>query len=294
MPQYGLGRGLDALISRKAPQLSQNQKQPQSFGGQNGEAVFEIPVDQILTNAYQPRLDFNDENLRELADSIKEYGILQPLVATQEGTAYRLIAGERRLRAAKLLGLKTVPVVVRTSDDHGRFAMALVENIQRVDLNPVECALAYQRLREEFNFTVQQIANKVGLPRPTISNYLRVLALPKEVQQGLRDGTITFGHAKAILSIPDASEQSAFYQHLVTGKLSADRAYLQAREISKKPITKRSYHANPDIVQKEELLREYLGTRVNIEKRTGKIGEIRIQYYSPEELTAIINKIIGE
>ncbi|MEK7619300.1 MAG: ParB/RepB/Spo0J family partition protein [Patescibacteria group bacterium] len=294
MSQYGLGRGLDALIARKKTP-AQNPVMPRASAPSRDrlrdEDSTELPVDLIDSNDMQPRKEFGAEALRELGESIKEYGIIQPLVVSKNGNRYRLIAGERRLRASKLIGLKSVPVVFREADEHERLAVALIENIQRVDLNPIELAHSYRKLIDEFSLKQDELARRVGKSRPVITNTLRILNLPSEIQDAIRDGLITSAHSRAILSIPTVEGQRKLFQETIEQGLDAAGADRRALEISQKKRTTR-YNTNPDLAHKEAVLRDHFGTRVTIKKK-GKNGSIIIDFYSDDEMNAILAKMIS-
>lgn len=293
MSQYGLGRGLDALIARKKvpsplPPAKHNDHRRDAPAD---DASVEVDINLIDANDMQPRQEFGAEALRELSESIKEYGIIQPLVVAKAGTRYRLIAGERRLRASKLIGLKVVPVVLREADDNERLAVALIENIQRVDLNSLELAHAYRKLLDEFSMTQDELARRVGKSRPVITNTLRILNLPSDIQDGVRDGLLTAGHTRAILSIPDVDGQRKLFKETLDLNLDSHQADQRALEISKKQRTKR-FNTSPDLAHKEAVLRDHFGTRVTIRKK-GKNGMIIIDFYSDEEMNAILAKMIS-
>lgn len=286
MPKNSLGRGLDALLSRKNAPQSSASPQPTS----SDDIVVELPVSVIVTNDYQPRQEFNEEQLHELADSIREYGIIQPIVVSKTDDGYRLIAGERRLRAAKLVGLRTVPVVLRESADQERLAVALIENVQRVDLNPVELGVAYKRLHEEFNLSHEEIGKRVGKSRPAISNMIRLLNLPAIIQDALREGTIPYASARAILGIADADKQLEFFYQILEG--SVKKRDIEHRVNVARGGSTRKRRGEPAMIEKEDTLRERLGTRVKIQ-RNGAGGSIEIFFYSTEELDELV-RIITE
>lgn len=285
MSQYGLGRGLDALISRKSPPPPQSQS---SFQIQDQKPL-EVSIDCIVANSNQPRKTFDDSDLADLAESIKMYGIVQPLVVSKNNDKYNLIAGERRLRAARLIGLSVVPIVVRDSNEHERLAIALIENIQRVNLNPIELGLAYKQLKDEFNLTQDEIAKKVGKSRPSIANLLRILNLPPKIQDALREGVIPESTSRAIMSISGEEEQLSFFEHILKNKLNSDDAAQHAKSFSQKPFATRSQR-NTTETESENMLREYLGTKVSFAKKYGK-GFIKIEFYSEDELKEIVRKI---
>jgi ParB family chromosome partitioning protein len=285
MEKRGLGKGLGALI---ADNLSED-----------GSSVQEISVERIQANPYQPRQDFNEERLAELTDSIREHGILQPILLRRVGMDhYEIIAGERRYRAACLLGLKTVPAIVRECVDGQALEIALIENIQREDINVLEAAQAYKRLIDEFGMTQSQVAKRVGKSQPSIANTLRLLSLPDPILASLSNGEITEGHARCLLALEGASQLSAF-QRIVHDKLSvrdAERLVknAQSNENSKPSVRKKvDPSVNPNLTSLEERLQVALGTRVRI-RPSGNGGRIEIDYFSEEELEGVFQKIVGE
>lgn len=293
MAQPSLGRGLDALLSRKnPPSQTPNASTQIPVQSSDNEQVYELAVDVIQTNPNQPRTEFNEAQLAELAQSIREYGIIQPLVVTKKGDRYELIAGERRLRAAKSIGFGKVPVVIRDTADHERLAVALIENIQRVDLNPMELAAGYKRLIEEFNITHDDLGKRLGKSRPSISNALRYFNLHPEIQEALRERRIDAGQGKVIVSLTDHDEQIKLFRQVVDEKLSVAETTRRLRQMSVR-------HAQmpgakpPDILKKEDLLREYFGTKVEIVTRGYGKGFVRIDYFSREELSEILQKILN-
>ena len=292
MSQPSLGRGLDALLSRKIPQSSSSASHSIPVSKRDDEQVYELPVDVIRANPNQPRTEYGEEQLRELAESIREYGIIQPLVVSKkEDGIYTLIAGERRLRAAKSIGFKIVPVVIRDTADHERLAIALIENIQRVDLNPMELAYGYKRLIEEFNITHDDLGRRLGKSRPTISNTLRYFNLHPEIQEALRERRIDSGQGKVIVSLTNQEEQLKLFQRVIEEKLTVAETTRALRQMSARHAE--MVGAKPvDIVRKEDLLREYLGTKVDFVMRVEK-GYIRIEFYSREELAEILRKILN-
>jgi ParB family chromosome partitioning protein len=268
-----LGRGLGALIAAK----------PQEAGG---EGLREVPLELIERSPQQPRMRMDAAALRELADSIRQSGVVQPVVLRPRGERYELIAGERRFRAAKMAGLETVPAVVRYVSDENMLEMALVENIQRENLSPVEEALAYKRLTEAFSLTQAQVASKVGKDRATVANTLRLLTLPKRCQDLLNEGGITAGHAKALLSLPDAARQTALAERISAGGLSVREAERLAREgVPSLGGRRRSEKPkDPNVRKAEEELQRALGTKVVICEQGKQKGILQIHYYSQDEL----------
>ncbi len=293
MAQFGLGRGLDALIPRNNVFSPTPPAVAAVFETQNsGGGLLEIPLDAIKPNRFQPRTEFDKEALADLASSIKEYGILQPLVVEEVNGQYFLIAGERRLRAARMAGLHTAPAVVRSPDDHQRLALAIIENIQRVNLNPIETAIAYQRLVDDFNLTQEQVAAKMGRSRASIANTLRLLRLHPEIQEALCKGMISEGHGKLLLGIEDLEAQHQAYKNILANNLSVGDAVHHIKPLRKKGSSLTSY-IDPNIAAKETALREHFGTKVRIQYKKGK-GTISIEYYSDEEFRSLLNQLLNE
>jgi ParB family chromosome partitioning protein len=270
----GLGKGLEALI-------------PSAAAG-----VTEVAVHSIVPNPRQPRQALDPQALQELADSISEQGLVQPLVVTEVEGGYQLLVGERRWRAAQLAGLEVVPVVVREVTPQQMLELALVENIQREDLNPLETASAYQQLADEFGLTQQQIADKVGKNRVTVTNTLRLLKLPGEVKNSLLQGQITEGHARALLRLESAKSQLEALHAIVRGDLNVRQAEQMIRRMVEEPRAKTpSRERSPQLKALEDKFRQALGTKVSL-ARTGKSGRLVIYFYSEEELQAIYDLIV--
>ena len=252
-----------------------------------------INIEKIKPNPYQPRKNFDKVRLQELADSIKEHGILQPLVVTKvKDGEFQLIAGERRLGAAKMVGLSEVPVIIRESSEQEKLELALVENLQRDDLNPIEKAYAFKKLIDEFNFIQQDVAKKIGKSREAVANTLRLLDLPAEIQRAVLNNKITEGHGRAILTLPNIEKQLLLFRKILNKKLSVRQVEAMAKKIIRclpaklKPKTRKDVYLR-DL---EDKLSSMLGTRVKL-TRKGKKGKIIIEFFSQEELNSIINKI---
>ena len=287
----GLGRGLSSLIPQKVNK---------AVATLAGEAVIDVASDsdksrvlqlkpeQIALNPMQPRKNFNEHQLNELVESIKQYGIIQPLIVTQKNGRYELIAGERRLRAAKNLGLLTVPAIIRQADEQQKLELALVENLQREDLNSIEMAMAYRKLIDEFNLSQDQLAAKVGRSRPVIPNTLRFLNLPEEIQAALIQGRLTEGHAKIIAGLDSEARQMALYKKVLLNKMSVEDSLMETRIMggTKQARIKINY-ADKD---KEFAFRQFFGARAEV-KRKGRGGEVIIYFYSDEELGEMVSKI---
>jgi ParB family chromosome partitioning protein len=283
----GLGRGLDALIQ---PRSQQNEDRT----GVEKTGLVELPVDQLAPNPLQPRTVIDEERLRELADSIGERGLVQPIVVRPgAGGGHEIIAGERRWRAAALAGMTTVPVIVRPCSDEEALALALVENLQREDLNPIEEAEGYRSLIERFGLRQEDVAERVGRSRPAVANALRLLNLPDDVRELLASGALSVGHAKVLLSMPVPAEQSAAAVRVVREGWSVRmlESWIERRSKGGKSGTGRPVaDRDPLIVDVEERLQQLLGTRVRIESREGR-GKIEIEYYSVEELNRLLEAL---
>lgn len=282
-----LGKGLGSLIPPRAG-FGSARSDLHSMGTPP-DMVRMVPLTQIVPNPQQPRHIFVTESLEELAASIKAHGVLQPLLVTETAPGqYQLIAGERRLRAAKLAGLPSVPVLVKTSSDLEKLELALIENIQRSDLNPIEKAEAYNKLLHEFGVSQADAAKRLGVSRPQLANSIRLLQLPPRIQQAVSEQTITEGHAKVLLALDSADEQLKLFQSILDDKLTV-RATEQRISVLV-PRTKRSQLMSPRIASLEDQLRESLGTKVKIQHRAGK-GNIQIDYYSDEELDRLARRL---
>lgn len=286
MAKPALGRGLGSLIPQR--QTITAEILPEAPAAGTGKEVLDVPIEKIETNPHQPRRHFAASDLEDLISSIKEHGILMPLVVTKKGDAYELIAGERRLRASKMLGLKTAPVVVRDATEQEKLELALIENIQRQQLNALEEALAYRALIDEFNLTQEQAAQRVGKSRSNVANLLRLLDLPTEIQQALRDGKITKSHARTLLAETDKVKQIALFNEMLSGKVTVRDA---ESKISGKSSKARK--VDPNIAAHEKKLREVLGTKVRIDNRGGK-GKITIEYYSSDDFMNLLDILLGE
>lgn len=276
----GLGKGLDALLGDYEEQQS---------------SVMEVDVNQIDTNASQPRKSFDKEKLEELAASIRNHGIVQPIVVRKAGDRYTIIAGERRYRAARLAGLSTVPVVVREMDDYEVMEVALIENIQRENLNPIEEATAIRFIMDQNDMTQEEVAARLAKSRPSIANTLRLLNLPWEVQELLKEDKLQTGHAKVILSLPERYMQVELADRIAKGGVSVREAERIAKSMTK-PREEKKKPERPldsDLGFAENSLRERLGTKVTIQGTQEK-GKVIIEYYSRAELTGIYDILIRE
>jgi ParB family chromosome partitioning protein len=279
MTNKALGKGLSALIPMR---------EPDSFTPQIG--VLEIPISSIRANKYQPRTEFNQAKLNDLINSIKEKGVVQPVLVRKTDSGYELIAGERRLRAAKTLGMEKIPAILKKVSDVDMLEISLIENIQREELNPMEEAFAYQRLMTEFGFTQEAVSKVIGKDRSTIANTLRLLFLPNKVQDHLAKGDITTGHAKAILSLPTEGSQISVCGVIIKKGLSVREAEALAarRMLTRKPSSLKIKDGN--IADIENRLQQIFGTRVVI-THGKKRGTIRVDYYSTDDLSRILDII---
>ncbi len=280
MPQRsGLGKGLDALI-------------PGGSTAREGGAV-QIPIDSIVRNPRQPRQSFKEDELEELSASIRELGIIQPLIVSPPvGGTYTLIAGDRRWQAARRAGLTTVPVVIRAASDQQFLELALIENVQRADLNPIEEAEAFQHLAKDFGMSHEAIASRVGKSRVAVTNTIRLLEVSPAVKQALVDGRISEGHARALLALSSARAQEALLQRIVGLDLSVRQTEMLARKMSgHKPSPKKKPARNAEAASVERRLSASLGTKVAL-KHGRKGGTLTIFYYSNEELDAILEKLL--
>jgi ParB family chromosome partitioning protein len=276
----GLGKGLDALI-------------PGGSGAASGAGTAQVPIDSIAHNPRQPRQTFKEDELQGLAASIREHGVIQPLiVAPAMGGTYTLIAGERRLQAARRAGLKRVPVVIRSASDQQLLELALIENVQRADLNPIEEAQAFQHLAKEFNLSHEAIAARVSKSRVAVTNTLRLLEASSAVKQALVDNKISEGHARALLALSSAKAQEIALQRVVHLDLSVRQTELLARKLSgRKPVPKKKPRRSADAADIEKRLRASLGTKVAL-KHAKNGGTLTLYYYSEEELDALLERLL--
>lgn len=301
MEKRGLGRGLAALI-------------PEASAGTEEGQVREVPVSEIVPNPFQPRTSFDPEKMAELVDSVREHGILQPVLLRQVGLErYELVAGERRFRAAQTAGLKTLPALIRDLTEQEQLEIAIVENLQREDIGPVETARAFQRLKDEFGMTLEAISQRTGKARPTISNLLRLLALPDEVLDSLEAGQITEGHAKALLILMEDWRQSFLWQQIVEGNLTVRETEKRARKLqdeidvglpgrvpdpeaaprNTEARNSKTTFADPNEAAVTEKLQQFLGTKVALRRSSNGSGKIEIEFYSSEELERLVEYLTG-
>jgi len=281
MSKRGLGKGLEALI----PKVEQKEKR----------LVLEIEVENLTPNLFQPRKNFNKEKMEELKESIKKHGIIQPIVARKMANGYEIIAGERRLKAAQEIGLKKIPVIIKNINNEKSLEIALVENIQREDLDPVEQANAFKRLIDEFNLTQQELAEVTGKSRTLVTNTIRLLKLNPEIQKNISEGKISFGHAKLLLSIEEEEVQKAVCERIIVNDLSVRDTEHLIKNIEK--VQKKQFKVKNITIERfpevEGKLREVLGTKINI-LYDGKKGKINIEFYSKEDLRRITGLLLKE
>jgi ParB family chromosome partitioning protein len=284
-----LGRGLSALLSDSSTEkMSVAEGLPEGSIG----TVSEIPLEQIETNPYQPRTHFDLVALEELAQSIKVQGIIQPITLRKvESKRYQLISGERRFQASKMAGLTSIPAYVRTADDEQMLQMALIENIQRQDLNPIEIGMAYHRLVEELNLKHEDLGDKVGKNRATVNNYMRLLKLPPEIQIGLRDGKINMGHARALINVDNLNDQLNIYRQALEQELSVRKVEELVRSLAEKRPSKTPAVPNKNIhiAKIERTLESKFGSRVVIAQSSSGKGELKIGFDSTEDLNRILD-----
>lgn len=287
-----LGRGLSALLNNDDHNI-------ESIGDNNGEliigSIVDLPIGKISNNPFQPRTHFNEESIKELSTSIKQLGVIQPVTVRKiKGNKYQLVSGERRLRASKLAGLNTIPSYVRLADDKESLEMALVENIQRQDLDPIEIGLSYERLINEIKLTQDQLSERVGKKRSTIANYMRLLKLDPIIQTGIRDQFITMGHGRALVNISDSKLQIELYKKIVKKGLSVRGIESLVKNLRDTKIKSTDNYLSPFINQAAEELKTILGTSVSVSSNKQGKGILKINFDSQEELQHILNKVKGD
>ena len=296
-----LGRGLQSLLGPITSSFTQDEQlTPIPITDYNSLLdnrlgnFHQLNIDQIMPNRYQPRQSWNDEELASLAQSIKDKGVIQPIVVRKSDSGYEVIAGERRLRAAKLAGLTALPAIIRSATDQEMLEIALIENINRADLNPIEQAMAYKNYITTFNISQEEAASRLSQSRPAITNFLRLLGLPDEIQQMLIDGQLSMGHARAILSLPTDDLRKKLANRAMAGRLSVReverlvKRYLTTSDKSLRPLPVKS----PHITDLENRLTSQLGTKVSIETRkNGNRGKIIIEFYSIDDFERITEQI---
>ncbi len=279
MMKKALGKGLGAFI-------------PEEFGIIKEERYAELDVTQLKPNPLQPRMRFDEASIDELAQSIRESGVVQPVLVVQEEGHFKIIVGERRWRAAQKAGLKKIPVMIRNLPPEKQLEIAIIENIHREDLNPLEIALAYQKMSQDLNYTQQEIADKVGKDRTSITNYMRLLKLPQEIQDALGNGGLSMGHARAILALEEAEAQLAAFREIMDKGLSVRNSEKLANRLKERPPRVQRSLEDPDLHALQEDLLKALGTKVLISGNRNK-GTLKIFYFSLDDLNRIYERIKG-
>ncbi len=276
-----LGRGLSVLLNNSdSYSVDINPTEEKIKVG-----VVAIPIKQITTNPYQPRSNFSDENITELANSIKNLGIVQPITVRKVGdNKFQLIAGERRLRASKKIGLKAIPSFIKNSNDEEMLEIALVENIQRKDLDPIEIALSLKRLIDEVSLTQEQLSKKLGKKRSTISNYIRLLRLDPVIQTGIRDGFLSMGHGRSIINIEDKNVQLKVYKEIIKKELSVRKTETLVRKIKEDKTPKKDSKITTNFIKEEEYISKIIGSKVQIISSGDNKGVLKIHFNSKSEL----------
>ena len=291
--KQALGRGLSALLKDPENDIkSVNDKNADKVVGN----IIELDIDSIEINPFQPRTNFNEESIKELASSMRELGVIQPITVRKlDFNKYQLISGERRLRASKVVGLATIPSYIRIANDNESLVMALVENIQRHDLDPIEIALSYQRLIDEIQLTQEQMSERVGKKRSTIANYLRLLKLDPIIQTGIRDGFISMGHGRAIINVEDQDVQTDIYQKIVSQNLSVreTEALVKIYQDGLKPAPAKAKKATSFTIADEQkkAFTEFFGSKIEVKIAGNGKGKISIPFHSEEDFNRIIKLI---
>ena len=291
----GLGKGLDSMIPKKISKEPMKSSSKE-VSKQNMSRETMIKITDIEPNREQPRRKFNEDSLQELADSIKQYGVLQALLLQKKGKSYEIIAGERRWRAARMAGLKEVPAIVKDYSSQEVIEIALIENIQREDLNPIEEAMAYQKLISEYKLKQDELAERISKSRTAITNSMRLLKLCPKVQEMLIEEMISSGHARAVIPIEDAKEQEIVAQKVFDEKMSVRETEALVRKLQKEPKEPKEKKTDKmELFYKdlEEKIKNVMGTKVSIQKKSKKKGKIEIEYYSPEDLERIIELLMS-
>ncbi len=291
-----IGKGLRALLSNI--DQTHNPKKKEKLVKELNKSILEIPIDRIETNPYQPRTEFSKSELEDLAQSIKTHGVIQAITVRSMGDdKYQLISGERRLRASKLAGLMTIPAFVRIADDQGLLEMALIENIQRSNLNAIEIAISYQRLMVECELTHEALADRIGKKRSTISNYVRLLKLPPQIQNAIKNNEISMGHARALAGVSDVDLQLDIFKEVIRKHMSVRdlEALIQAYDVHKKPSSKSPKpRVNAEIKKIQDDLSSFFGSKVTIKRKNDGSGEILLRFNNDAQLNNIIDLIRPE
>lgn len=283
----GLGRGLDALFAEQAPVVQPQESEKSNAENAGENTVVYININDIKPNENQPRKTFNEEKIEELSASINEHGIIQPLVVRRSGSTYEIVAGERRWRAARKAGLKEVPCLIRNFTDEENMLVAIIENMQREDLNPIEEAEGLNQMIKIYGLTQEEVSKSVSKSRPYITNALRLLKLPEEIRNFVIDGKLTTGHARALISIEDKKIQAELCRKIIEEGLSVRKTEQLAAEAGKEKKKPAKKVKSADTIHVEDELKNIFGTKVSIEQK-GKKGKIQLEYYSTDELNRLI------
>jgi ParB family transcriptional regulator, chromosome partitioning protein len=289
-----LGKGIRSLLQSIDSDLKTTAGQLKPQAVEAATSILRLPVENIETNPKQPRRDFDEQSLQELASSIKLHDIIQPITVSKlHGNKYRLISGERRLRAAKIAGLKDIPAYIRQANDQELLELALLENLQREDLNAMEVALSYKRMMEELDHTQEQVAERMGKDRSTVTNYLRLLKLPPDIQVAVRNGDISMGHARALVNVDTIDKQLYIFDEIKTKELSVRQTENLVRNLYKEKEGKKSSASTlPDSYKKvEDKLASHFSTRVKLKHSKNGSGQISFDYYSLEELNKLLDQM---
>ncbi len=294
--KQALGKGIRALLNTIDEEMKTTADGVPAVSGQSVNSNIRIPVDQIEVNPKQPRHDFDEKALQELSESIKLHDIIQPVTVVKVSpTRYQLISGERRWRASKMAGLKDIPAYVRTADDQQLLEMALLENLQREDLNAIEVALSYKRLMDECDLTQEQVAERMKKERSTVANYLRLLKLPPDIQKAVRDGAISMGHARAIIGLEQVDKQLYVYRETMEKGLSVRQVeQLVKNMLQEKPAANKIHKGlslPPAYKRIEDNMASHFSTKVNLDRKKSGKGAITIEFYSDEDLERIMDKM---
>src|SRR5579875_3533297 len=288
-----LGKGIRSLLQSIDTDLKNTTGQLKETAVEAATGVLRIPVENIETNPKQPRRDFDETSLNELAHSIKLHDIIQPITVSKlHGNKYRLISGERRLRAAKIAGLKDIPAYIRQANDEELLELALLENLQREDLNAIEIALSYKRMMEELDYTQEQVAERMGKERSTVTNYIRLLRLPPDIQIAVRNGEISMGHARALINVDTIDQQLYIFDEIRTKGLSVRQTENLVRNLYKENENKKVADTLPPTYKKiEDRLASHFSTKVKLKHSKNGSGQITFDYYSLEELNKLLDQM---
>jgi len=288
-----LGKGIRSLLQSIDSDLKNTAGQLKPQAVEAATSVLRLPIENIETNPKQPRRDFDEQSLQELTHSIRLHDLIQPVTVTKlHGNKYQLISGERRVRAAKMAGLKDVPAYIRQANDQELLELALLENLQREDLNAIEIALSYKRMMEELAHTQEEVAERMGKDRSTVTNYIRLLKLPPDIQVAVRNGEISMGHARALVNVDKIDQQLYIFDEIKTKGLSVRQTETLVRNLYKEKTQKKNTNSLPDAYKKvEDKLASHFSTRVKLKHIKDGSGQITFDYYSLDELNKLLNQM---